>query len=239
MALPKPVIPTYELDLPSTGKTIKIRPFLVKEEKVLLLAAQSENEKEIINAITDIVKSCILSRIKVQDLTFFDLEYVFLQLRARSTEEFLSLDVTCKDDGVTKVIHRVNLLEVEVDGRYEKGNNKIMLGEDWGVIMKYPGMNDFVRFDIMRKELDDDQIYEYIASNIDQMFTAEDITECVDEKKEDIVDCVENLTSKQLDKIAEFYENQPKLSHTFTVKNPETGVDSEYTMEGLLNFIGG
>ena len=130
MALPQPITPTYELVIPSTGKTVKFRPFLVKEEKILLLAEQSEDEKTMKDAIVQIVKNCIISRIKVEDLTYFDLEYIFLQLRARSLEEFLDMEITCRDDGKTKVNHRINLLEVEVDGRNGKGDNKIILDED-------------------------------------------------------------------------------------------------------------
>ena len=132
MALPKPETPIFELTLPSTGKNIKFRPFLVKEEKILLLAEESDDEKQIFEAIKTIVKNCIISRVKVEDLTYFDLEYVFLQLRARSGEEFLELLVTCKDDNETQVSHVVNLLEIEVDTS-GKSDKKIMLGKDSGL----------------------------------------------------------------------------------------------------------
>lgn len=241
MALPQPTTPTYELVIPSSGKTVKYRPFLVKEEKVLLLAEQSEDEKTMKDAIVQIVKNCIISRIKVEDLTYFDLEYIFLQLRARSLEEFLDMEITCNDDGKTKVNHRINLLEVEVDGRNEKGDNKIILDEDtnFGIIMKYPGLYEFVKFVGLRLDFDDEEVSEYIASNIEQIFRGEDVEECSDYKLKEIVDWVGKLTQKQFNKIADFYENQPRLRHKFKITNPNTGVESEYVLEGLLNFTGG
>lgn len=239
MTLPQPSTPTYELTLPSSEKLIKFRPFLVKEEKLLLMAEQSEDEKTMKDAIVDVVKNCVITRIKVEDLTYFDLEYIFLQLRARSLEEFLELDVICKDDGVTKVSHTINLLEVGVDGRHEKGNNKIMLDDNFGVIMKYPGINDFVRFVGLRKDLPDDEVYEYLSKNIEQIFTSDDVIECSDHSHDEIIEWIDKLTQKQFNKIAQFYENQPKLRYKFTVKNPNTGIESEYVMEGLLNFSNG
>lgn len=239
MSLPIPSTPTYDLTLPSTQKTIKFRPFLVREEKLLLMAEQSEDEKVMKDAIIEVVKNCIVSKIKIEDLTFFDLEYIFLQLRARSLEEFLSLEITCKDDGVTKVPYKINLLEVEVEGRHGKGDNKIMLDDDFGVIMKYPGINDFVKFVGLRKDLPDEEVYDYLSQNIDQIFNGEDVIECSDYPKEELIEWIDKLTQKQFNKIATFYENQPKLRHKFKIKNPNTGVESEYVMEGLLNFING
>ena len=241
MALPQPITPTYELVIPSTGKTVKFRTFLVKEEKILLLAEQSEDEKTMKDAIVQIVKNCIISRIKVEDLTYFDLEYIFLQLRARSLEEFLDMEITCRDDGKTKVNHRINLLEVEVDGRNGKGDNKIILDEDtnFGIIMKYPGLYEFVKFVGLRLDFDDEEVSEYIASNIEQIFTDEKVEECSDYKPKEIVDWVEKLTQKQFNKIADFYENQPRLRYKFKITNPNTGVEDEYVLEGLLNFTGG
>jgi len=241
MALPQPSTPIYELVIPSSGKTVKYRPFLVKEEKVLLLAEQSEDEKTMKNAIVQIVKNCIISRVKVEDLTYFDLEYIFLQLRARSLEEFLDMTITCRDDGETTVNHRINLLEVEVDGRHGKGDNKIMLNEDedFGIIMKYPGLNEFVKFVGLRLDFDDDEVTEYVAGNIEQIFKGEDVEECSDYKSEEMIEWVDNLTQKQFNKIADFYENQPRLRYKFNITNPKTGVESEYVLEGLLNFTGG
>jgi hypothetical protein len=238
MTLPRPSTPTYELTLPSTSKVIKFRPFLVKEEKVLLLAEQSEDEKEIKNAIKDVIKNCIVtSRIKVEDFTYFDLEYVFLQLRARSAEEHLDLVITCKDDNKTQVNHRINLLNVEVKMN-SKSSNKIMLDEDFGLILKYPGMDEFVRFAMMGKQLPDEEVIEYVATKVDQIFQGEEVWDAADLKKQEIVDWLDNLTQKQFVKIGEFFENLPVLKHEFKLKNPTTGVESEYVLEGLQNFFG-
>jgi hypothetical protein len=236
MALPKPITPTYELKLPSTGKTIKFRPFLVKEEKILLMAEQTEEEKQIKDIIKEVIKNCIISRIKLEDLTYFDLEYVFLQLRARSAEENVELIITCRDDETTKVNYTFNLLNVEVQMTETK--NKIMLGDDSGLIMKYPGLDEFVKFSMMGKGLPDSEVLDYVASKVDQIFQGEEVFESADLKKSEIVDYLGSLTQKQFANIGEFFDNLPVLKHTFTITNPNTGVDSEYTLEGLSNFFG-
>ena len=237
MALPKPATPTYELTLPSTGKTIKYRPFLVKEEKVLLLAEQSEDEKQIKRSIVDVIKACIISRVKVEDLPYFDLEYIFLQLRARSAEEIVQLTVPCKDDPEVTVPYNLNLLEVEVEGVDGMGSNKIMIGEDCGLIMKYPGIDDFVKFVISQDTVLDEEITEFVAERIEQIFDAEEVTDCSELKTKEIIEWLGNLTQKQFVKIGEFYENLPKLRHKFTITNPNTGFESEYTLEGLNDFF--
>lgn len=236
MALPKPTTPIYELTLPSSGKAIKFRPFLVKEEKVLLLAEQSEDEKQIKDAIKDVVKNCITTRIRVDDLTYFDLEYIFLQLRARSAEESIDLVITCKDDNETQINYKLNLLDVEVEMN-EKSNNKIMLEEDFGIILKYPGMDEFVRFAMMGNQLPDAEVVEYVATKVDQIFQGEEVWDSADLKKQEIIDWLEVLTQKQFVKIGEFFENLPVLRHRFKLVNPNTGVESEYTLEGLQNFF--
>lgn len=237
MALPKPATPTYELTLPSTGKTIKFRPFLVKEEKLLLLADQSEDFKQKKQAIKDVIKACILSRVKVEELPYFDLEYIFLQLRARSAEEFLELEITCRDDGETRVTHTINLLEVEVQGAEEENPNKIMLSEDMGVVLKYPSMDDFINFAMLGETLDETNVYDYVASRIDQIFDADEVTDSSDATKKELIDWVDNLTSKQLAQISSFFEKLPKLRHEFFITNPNTGVELKYVMEGLKDFF--
>jgi len=237
MALPKPATPTYELTLPSTGKIIKFRPFLVKEEKLLLLADQSEDFKQKRQAIKDVIKACILSRIKVEELPYFDLEYIFLQLRARSAEEFLDLEINCRDDGETKVSHRINLLEVEVQGTEEENPNKIMLSESMGVVLNYPSLDDFINFAMLGETLDETNVYDYVASRIDQIFDDEEVVDGNEATKKDLLEWVDNLTSKQLAKISSFFENLPKLRYEFTVTNPSTGVELKYALEGLKDFF--
>lgn len=236
MSLPAPSTPTYELTLPSTGKKIKFRPFLVKEEKILLLAEESENEDEIKEAIKTVVQNCLITKIKLEELSYFDLEYIFLQLRARSAEEFLDLVITCKDDNETKVNYRVDLLSVEVE-KTKKSNNKIMLGEDFGIILRYPGIDEFVRFAMMGSNLPDSEVVEYVASKVDQIFQDEEVWDSADLSQKEIIEWLEKLTQKQFVKIGEFFENLPVLRHKFTIKNPTTGVESEYTLEGLQNFF--
>lgn len=236
MSLPAPSTPTYELTLPSTGKKVKFRPFLVKEEKILLLAEESEKEEEIKEAIKTVVQNCLITKIKLEELSYFDLEYIFLQLRARSTEEFLDLVITCKDDNQTTVNYRVDLLDVEVE-KTKKSNNKIMLGEDLGIIMKYPGIDEFVKFAMMGNTLPDSEVVEYVASKVDQIFQGEEVWDSVDLTQKEIVDWLEKLTQKQFVQIGEFFENLPVLRHKFKIKNPKTGVESEYTLEGLQNFF--
>jgi hypothetical protein len=237
MTLPIPSTPTYELTLPSTGKKIKFRPFLVKEEKILLLAEQSEKEDEITEAIKTVIQNCLITKIKIEDLSYFDLEYIFLQLRARSAEEHLDLVITCKDDNKTQVNHRIDLLSVEVE-KTKKSSNKIMLGDDLGIILKYPGINEFVRFAMMGNQLPDNEVIEYVASKVDQIFQGEDVWDCEDLTQKEIVEWLDNLTQKQFVQIGEFFENLPVLRHKFKIKNPTTGVESEYVLEGLQNFFG-
>jgi hypothetical protein len=236
MSLPAPSTPTYELILPSSNKKIKFRPFLVKEEKILLLAEESEKEEEIKQAIKTVVHNCLITKIKLEELSYFDLEYIFLQLRARSTEEFLDLVITCKDDNETKVNYRVDLLQVEVE-KSKKSNNKIMLGEDLGIIMKYPGIDEFVKFAMMGNTLPDSEVVEYVASKVDQIFQGEEVWDSVDLTEKEIVEWLEKLTQKQFVQIGEFFENIPVLRHKFKIKNPKTGVESEYVLEGLQNFF--
>ena len=162
MALPKLGYPTYELELPSNGKTVKYRPFLVKEEKVLLMALEAEDEKQIISAVKDLIKNCVISRIKVETLPSFDLEYLFLKIRAASIGEMINLNVTCTDDNETKVDAQININEVEVF-KPEGHDPKIMFDDKTGIIMKYPSMKEFVDREFLQKEMKTDEIYDFIA----------------------------------------------------------------------------
>jgi hypothetical protein len=236
MALPKIGIPTYELELPSTGKTIKYRPFVVKEEKVLLLALESEDEKEIKNAVKDLIKNCVQSRIKVEDLPSFDLEYIFLKIRAASVSEEISMMVTCQDDSTTQVEAKININEVKVF-KPEGHTNKIMLDEHMGIVMKYPGMDRFIDSEFLNKDIKTDEIFDFIADSVDQIFNEEEVWDSSTTSKKEMLQFVESLTNKQFDSIQLFYETMPRLLHKFTVTNPNTGVESEYTIEGLQNFF--
>ena len=236
MALPIVGIPTYELNLPSTGKAIKYRPFVVKEEKVLLLALESEDEKEIKNAVKDLIKNCVQTKIKVDDLPSFDLEYIFLRIRAASVSEEVTMKVTCRDDNTTEAEVSINLNEVEIF-KPEGHTNKIMLDGVTGLVMKYPGMDRFVDSEFLNKDIKTDEVFDFIADSVDQIFNDEEVWDSSTTSKKEMISFIEGLTAKQFESIQNFYETMPRLLHKFTVINPKTEVESEYIIEGLQNFF--
>ena len=235
MALPTMDLPTHELEIPSTKKKIKFRPFLVKEEKVLLMALESENEKNIRDAVFELLKACISTRIKLENLATFDLEYIFLNIRAVSVGEIVQMNITCQDDETTQVQYNLNLTAAEVI--FPEGHsNKIMLTDDLGVIMKYPSFDGFVEGQFAQnKEFD---VIKVVAESIDQIFQGDEVFDESTTSKKEFVQFVESLTNQQLEKIQGFFETSPRLEHTFKVTNPNTGVDSEYTLRGLQSFFG-
>ena len=237
MALPQVVLPTYELEIPSNGKKIKYRPFVVKEEKLLLLALETNDEKQIEEAVKTTLKGCIQTRVKIENLAIFDLEYIFLQIRAVSVGEIVEMKVTCKDDDTTKVQYNLNLSEVGVI-KPEGHTNKIMLSDDMGVIMKYPQWNDFIVGSVMGQSPSAEGIVEIIAECVDQIFDGEDVYDSSTTSKKEFVQFVENITNAQFEKIQEFFQSCPRLEHKFTVINPNTGEPSEFVLTGLSNFFG-
>ena len=236
MALPIVGIPTYELNLPSTGKAIKYRPFVVKEEKVLLLALESEDETEIKNAVKDLIKNCVQTKIKVDDLPSFDLEYIFLRIRAASVSEEITMKVTCRDDNTTEMEVSINLNEVEIF-KPEGHSNKIMLDGVTGLVMKYPGMDRFIDSEFLNKDIKTDEVFDFIADSVDQIFNDEEVWDSSTTSKKEMISFIEGLTAKQFESIQNFYETMPRLLHKFTVINPNTEMESEYTIEGLQNFF--
>ena len=236
MALPKLGYPTYELELPSTGKTIKYRPFLVKEEKVLLMALESKDEKQVVSAVKDLIKNCVITRIKVDNLPSFDLEYLFLKIRGASIGENIILTVTCLDDNETQVEANININDVEIF-KPEGHDKKIMFDENTGLVMKYPSMKEFVDREFLQKEMKTEDVYEFIADSIDQIFDSEEVYDSSTTTKKEFRTFVDSLTTKQFEKIQKFYETSPKLSHTFKVTNPKTNKESSYTIEGLQSFF--
>ena len=237
MALPTMDLPTYDLEVPSTKKKIKVRPFLVKEEKVLLMALESENEENIRGAVQNLLKSCIQSRIKLENLATFDLEYIFLNIRAVSVGEIVEINVTCQDDNETTVRYNLNLTDVKVT--FPKGHsNKIMLTKDTGVIMKYPSFDRFVDSQFANKEVTEDTVLEIIAESIDQIFQGEEVFDESTTTPKEFKEFVESLTNAQMEKLQKFFETSPKLEHKFKVRNPNTDVESDYTISGLAAFFG-
>ena len=238
MALPTMDFPTYELELPSTKKKVKYRPYLVKEEKVLLLALETEDDKNVKDAVVNLLKSCIKSRLKVEDLSIFDLEYIFLNIRAVSVGEEVEMKVTCQDDGETEVPYKLNLTSIEVF--FPEGHsNKIMLTDTTGVIMKYPSLNRFVDANFgTGKEVTPENVTEVIAESIDQIFQGDDVYDSSTTTPKEFIKFVESMTNAQMEKLQKFFETSPRLQHSFKVKNPKTGKESEYTISGLNNFFG-
>jgi len=237
MALPTVDLPTHELEIPSNKKKIKFRPFLVKEEKVLLLALESEDDKNIRSAVHNLLKGCISSRIKIDKLATFDLEYIFLNIRAVSVGEVVDINVTCQDDEKTQVKYQLNLTNVNVT--FPEGHsNKIMLTDDLGVIMRYPSFNRFVENQFAQKEVNEDTVIDIIAESIDQIFQGEEVYDESTTTPKEFVEFVESLTNTQLEKLQTFFETSPRLEHKFKVKNPNTDVESDYTISGLASFFG-
>tara|TARA_B100000925_G_scaffold65023_1_gene44013 strand:+ start:44 stop:769 length:726 start_codon:yes stop_codon:yes gene_type:complete len=240
MPLPKISTPTYELELPSTGKKIKYRPFLVKEEKILILALESENIKQITTSIKSILKECIQTRgVKIDTLPIFDIEYLFLNVRGKSVSEALELVVTCPDDNKTTVPVKVYIDEIGVV-KDKNHNNDISLDDKLTLRLKYPSLDEFIKnnFDFSSRDEDAlEQSFEIIASCIDQVYNEDESWAASDCTKKELLEWVETLNTNQFKLIESFFTTMPKLSHTIKVKNPKTKVESDVTLEGLSSFF--
>ena len=238
MPLPKISTPTYELELPSTGETIQYRPFLVKEEKLLVIALESEDTKQITTAIKTVIKNCILTKnVKVESLPTFDIEYLFLNIRGKSVGEELEVNIICPDDEETQVPIKINLDDIHVQ-KSEDHSNRIKLDSNIMMEMKYPSLDQFIKnnFDFDSKNAMD-QSFELIGSCIDKIFTEDEVWSASDVTKKEITEFLESMNSSQFKDIEKFFETMPKLSHTIKVKNPKTEVESEVVLEGLASFF--
>ena len=240
MPLPKITTPTYELELPSTGKKIKYRPFLVKEEKILILALESENTKQITTSIKSILKECIQTRgVKIDTLPIFDIEYLFLNVRGKSVSEALELVVTCPDDNKTTIPVKVYIDEIGVVKNPDHKND-INLDDKLTLRMKYPSLDEFIKSNFDFNSRDEgalEQSFEIIASCIDQVYNEEESWAASDCTKKELLEWVETLNTNQFKLIESFFTTMPKLSHTIKVKNPKTKVESDVTLEGLASFF--
>ena len=238
MPLPKIATPTYELELPSTGATVKYRPFLVKEEKVLVIALESEDNKQITNAIKAVLKSCILSKgIKVENLPTFDIEYLFLNIRGKSVGEDLEVNIICPDDEETQVPVTINLDEIEVQ-RDDKHTNKIKVDDSIMMEMKYPSLEQFIKNNFDFNDANQmEQSFDLIGSCIDKIYNEDEVWATADCTKKEVKEFLESMNSSQFKDIEKFFETMPKLSHTIKVKNPKTKVESEVVLEGLASFF--
>ena len=238
MPLPKIATPVYELELPSTGQTIEYRPFLVKEEKVLVIALESEDTKQITTAIKNVIKNCIRTKgVKVEDLPTFDIEYLFLNIRGKSVGEEIEVNVTCPDDGVTQVPITINLDDIQVQ-KNEDHSNRIKVDDSIMMEMKYPSLDQFIKnnFDFDDKNAMD-QSFDLIATCIDKVFTEEEVWAVEDCSKKEIVEFLEQMNSSQFKEIEKFFETMPKLSHSIKVKNPKTKKENTVVIEGLAGFF--
>ena len=231
MALPEIATPTYTLTIPSTKKKVKYRPFLVKEQKILILAMENEDQEQILDAITNTIKACLITKVDMATLALFDIEYLFLQIRARSISEEIEMRVTCADDGETTVDVKFMVDDVKVN--FPKGHtNIIKLNDDLTIEMQYPDLDYFAKINFMDEKVDE---YELVAKCIKRVYVGEDdfTADSLDESKA----WVEGLTNNQFEKIQSFFETMPTLRHVLKVKNPKTKVVNEVVLEGLSDFF--
>ena len=239
MPLPKISTPTYELVLPSSGKKVKYRPFLVREEKILIMALESEDTKQITSAIKDVLSTCILSRgIKIDKLATFDIEYLFLNVRAKSVGETVEVNVTCPDDGKTQVQMEIDIDSIKIQ-RDPEHSNIIKLDDDLSIQMNYPSLNQFIEanFDTKDDKSQVDESLEVIMSCIGQVYNQDEAWEASECTKKELKDFVESMNSKQFKEVEKFFNTMPKLSHNIKVTNPETKVESTVVLEGLASFF--
>ena len=235
MALPKVNTPTYELAVPSTDDKIKFRPFLVKEEKILLIAMEAQEQSGILNAVKDIVKSCTFDKFDVNKAPIFDIEYIFLNIRAKSVGEVSTVNLRCPDDNETFALTEIDLTKVDV--QLTKGHtNKIELTDEMGMIMTYPTLDSFSDSTTV---INASNMLDVIASCVAQIYDkkGEDVYDAKDSTKQEIVDFIESLNSKQFKEIQNFFDTSPKLTHTVTIENPKTKVKSDITLTGLNDFF--
>jgi hypothetical protein len=238
MPLPTIVTPTYELELPSTGKKIKYRPFLVKEEKLLVLALESEDTKQITNAIRTVLKNCIQTRgVKVESLPTFDIEYLFLNIRGKSVGEEIEVNLISPDDEETQVPVTINIDDIQIQ-KDESHTNKVKLDAQLVMEMKYPSLDEFIKnnFDF-NDTVGMDQSFELIATCIDKIYNEEEVWSSADCTKKEMKDFLEQMNSMQFKEIETFFTTMPKLSHTVTFTNPKTNVENTVVLEGLSSFF--
>jgi len=239
MPLPKINTPTYDLTLPSTGKKIKYRPFLVREEKILIMAMESEEMSEITNAIIQILGDCILSKdVKIESLATFDIEYLFLNVRAKSVGETVDVNITCPDDGETQVEMTIPVDSIRI--QKTRGHKDIIkLDDDLSMKLRYPSLKQFVEnnFETNDGNSDVGQSLSMISSCIEMIYNQEESWEASDYSKEELDEFIEQLNTKQFKEIESFFTTMPKLSHTIKVRNPNTKVESEVVLEGLAAFF--
>ena len=236
MALPKLEVPIYELTVPSTDEKIKYRPFLIKEEKILLIAMESGANEDVIQAVKQIVSECTFNTLKLGNMPMFDVEYIFLQIRSKSVGEVSKIKVLCPDDGKTYADVEIDLNEVKVQVGDEH-TNKIELNKDMGIIMKYPTIDSFRESGI--QDINASNMLEVISACILQIYEegGKKTYDPKDQTKKELTDFIEQLTTGQFKEVQSFFDTMPKLKHTIKVKNPKTKKESEIILTGLNDFF--
>ena len=241
MPLPKINTPTYELTLPSNRKKVKYRPFLVREEKILVLALESEDQKQITDAIVQIIGDCLITKnIDVTKLPTFDIEYLFLNVRSKSVGETVEVNVTCPDDGKTKVETSINIDDIKV---VKDKNHKfiIQLDDKYSMKLKYPTLDQFVEnnfdFEMAEPKESVSAAMSMLSTCIDMIYDEEESWDASESTKEELDEFIDQLNTKQFQEVEQFFRTMPKLSHKLKVKNPQTGVESEVILEGLVSFF--
>ena len=237
MALPKLNTPTYELEIPSTDEKIQYRPFLVKEEKILMMALETKDNAQIVNAVKDIVNECTFNKVNISTMPMFDTEYIFLQIRSKSVGEVSKLKLLCPDDKKTYADVELDLNEVKVQVE-DNHTNKIELTDDMGIIMTYPSIDSFSDTGI--QEINATNMLEVIGSCILQIYEnkGEKVYEAKDQTKKELTEFIEQLNTKQFQDVQKFFDTMPRLKHTIKIKNPKTKKTSEVTLSGLNDFFG-
>ena len=240
MPLPKINTPTYELVLPSSGKKIKYRPFLVREEKILIMALETEDQKQITRAVIDILSSCIITKgIKLDKLATFDIEYLFLNVRSKSVGEQIEVNVTCPDDEKTSVPITIDIDSIKIE-KNKKHTNIVKLDDSLSLKLRYPSMEQFISTNFESAEESGNEIkttLDMIKSCIDIIFNEEESWNASESTKKELEEFIDQLNTKQFKMIEDFFATMPKLTHTFKVKNPKTDVESTVKLEGLASFF--
>ena len=237
MALPKLEVPIYELTVPSTDEKIKYRPFLIKEEKILLIAMESGENEDVIQAVKQIVSECTFNTLKLGDMPMFDVEYIFLQIRSKSVGEVSKLKILCRDDGETYANVEVDLTEIEVQVN-DDHTNKIEFTDEMGVIMKYPTIDSFSTAGI--SDITHENMLDVIVACIDKIYDkkGEEVYDSKDSSKKELMDFVEGMNTTQFQDVQAFFDSMPKLRHEITVVNPKTKVENIVALSGLNDFFG-
>ena len=240
MPLPTISTPTYELVLPSSNRKIKFRPFLVKEEKILILAMESQDTKQIANAVKNVITHCILTKgIKVEKLSTFDIEYLFLNIRGKSVGEDIEVMVTCPDDGKTQVPALINIDTIKVQ-KSDDHEKDIKLDDQYTLRMRYPSLNEFIKNNFDPNDTTKnpmDQSFDLIGSCISKIYNEDEVWAAADCSKKEITDFLDSMNSNQFKEVEKFFQTMPKLSHTVKITNPKTKVESDVVLEGLASFF--